>query len=434
MGAKAESRKVRSDDRRGAGRVARARSFARYGTRLELKLVAPVLLIACAVVGALSWFAFVSLHASIASIYEQRARSVAGIITKSIQEKDYVLYYSDALSADIDQLQARYESILEITVIGVTARGFVCVASTDPTKVGQLAPNDVRARYEAMPGVEATVERVREARAWRVVQPILSGADLIGVVVVDMSTNEMAAYDRRLSGQFAAGSVVGFLLLVGSLVLVLRRIVTRPIERLAQATGAVALRDYDVEVQLPPRTPGTPVRDEVAQLVDRFNLMTKVIHSHEQELKKLVVLDDVTGLYNADHFGKELEVELSKGRRYKHPTSALVLDVEGLSGQPPEDQTRVLVRASTFFVSGLRRVDTVFRIGPSRLAAILPETPAEGAAVAADRLRRFVSDVTSLFSFPIDIRIRSGGWTATEEVPLDQALRWFAGDDGDRAG
>jgi len=169
-------------------------------------------------------------------------------------------------------------------------------------------------------------------------------------------------------------------------------------------------------------------------LVDRFNLMTKVIHSHEQELKKLVVLDDVTGLYNADHFREQLEIEIGKGRRYKHPTSALVLDVEGLCDQTPEDQTRALVRASTFFVSGLRRVDTVFRIDSYRLAAILPETPADGAAVAAERLRRFSSDVTSLFSFPVSLRIRSGGWGEAEEVSLDQALRWFAESDEDRAG
>ena len=420
--------------RSGGGRLARMRSAIRYETSLELKLIVPVLLIACAVVGALSWFAFVSLHASIASIYEQRARSVTSIISKSIQEKDYVLYYSEELSADIDALLARYESIVEITVVGLTARGFLTVASTDPTKVGELASKEVRTRYEEMQGVDATVERGQGARAWRAYQPILSGSDLVGIVVVDMSTDEMAAYDRRLSWQFAVGSVVGFVLLGGSLFLVLRAIVTRPIRRLAQATAAVTMRNYDVEVKLPPRTPGTPIHDEVAQLVDRFNLMTKVIHSHEQELRKLVVLDDVTGLYNADHFREQLEIELVKGRRYKHPTSALVMDVEGLSDRTSDEQVPALVRASTFLVSGLRRVDTVFRIGPYRLAAILPETPSDGAMVAADRLQRFASDVTSHFSFPVFLRVRSTGWAATDEVSLDQALAWFAGADEERIG
>ncbi|MGD9675363.1 MAG: diguanylate cyclase [Candidatus Bipolaricaulia bacterium] len=417
---------------RSGGLPARMRSAVRYGTSLELKLIVPVLLIACAVVGALSWFAFVSLHASIASIYEQRARSIASVISKSIQEKDYVLYYSEELTADISQLLSRYESIVEITVIGLTARGFLTVASTDPTSVGQPASEILQTPHESMERTEVTVERAPGTGTWRAYQPILSGSDLVGGVVVDMSTAEMAAYDRRLSWQFALGSVVGFILLGGSLFLVLRAMVTRPIRRLAQATAAVAMRDDDVEVKLPPRIPGTPLRDEVAQLVDRFNLMTKVIHSHEQELKKLVVLDDVTGLYNADHFRDQLEIELSKGQRYKHPTSVLALDVEGLAGKPVEDQIRALVRASTFFVSGLRRVDTVFRIDSHRLAAILPETPADGAAIAADRLRRFASDVTSLFSFPISLRLRSTGWGAAEEVSLDEALRWFSGAAEDR--
>jgi len=77
----------------------RIRSWVRYGTSLRVKLIVPVLLIAFLVVGALTWVAFVSLYSSITSIYEQRARSVAAVISKSMQEKEYVLYYSSVGSS-----------------------------------------------------------------------------------------------------------------------------------------------------------------------------------------------------------------------------------------------------------------------------------------------------------------------------------------------
>ncbi|MCK5248089.1 hypothetical protein KAR02_14390, partial [Candidatus Bipolaricaulota bacterium] len=87
----------------------------------------------------LFWFSLASLRISITAIYESRARSVAAVISKSIQEKDYILYYSDELDADIGRLLERHETVMGITVMGMSARGFLVVASTDPTLVGVLA-------------------------------------------------------------------------------------------------------------------------------------------------------------------------------------------------------------------------------------------------------------------------------------------------------
>ncbi len=410
------------------GPILRLRSGILYGTSLRGKLVVLVLMIALLVVGALFWFSLSSLRTSIAAIYESRARSVAAVISKSIQEKDYILYYSDEFDADIDRLLERYEAVTGITVFGRSARGFLVVASTDPTSVTLLASEQNQTDFERLSRVEVAQTRAGGESILRAYHPIFSGADLIGVVQVDMSLEEQARYISTLSWRYGVAALAGFLVLGGLLYLALRTIVTKPVERLAQATRAVAARKYDVEVTVPfQRIPGTQQRDEVTELVDGFNLMTKVIHSHEQELLKLVVLDEVTGTYTIDHLRSELERELHKTRRYKHPTSLLIIDLELPKDQSAEEADAALVRTASFLVGNLRNVDVLFRIGDFRFASLLPETPAAGAEVAAARLRERTPDLTRRTDVEMSLAIESLGWGEDGAPAIDDVIAMITG-------
>jgi diguanylate cyclase (GGDEF)-like protein len=406
----------------------RLRSALRYGTSLRGKLVVLVLAVALLVVGALYWFSLASLRTSITAIYESRARSVAAVISKSIQEKDYILYYSDDLDADIGRLLDRYEAVMGITVVGMSARGFLVVASTDPTAVGELATEDEQARFEVLSSVEVERERTGDITFLRAYHPIFSGADLIGIVLVDMSLDEQSRYIAALTWKYGIASICGFLILGGFLYLALHAIVTKPVKGIAQAMSAVAQRHYDIEVSAPfKRIPGTRQRDEVSQLIDGFNLMTKVIHSHEQELMKLVVLDELTGTYTMDHLRAELERELHKTRRYKHPTSLLLIELRGIEERNTEETDEVLVRTASFLVSNLRNVDVLFRIGGQRFAALLPETPPDGAAVAAQRLGAQIPDITNQYDFDVDLAIEHVGWGEDGAPAIDEVVALISG-------
>ena len=406
----------------------RLRSRIRYGTSLRGKLVILVLAITLLVVGALFWFSLASLRTSITAIYESRARSVAAVISKSIQEKDYILYYSNELDADIGRLLEQHETVTGITVIGMSARGFLVVASTDPTSVGVLASEEDQNRFETLSSVDVARDHIGGTAFLRAYYPIFDGVDLIGVVLVDMSLAEQARYISRLSWQYGLASIVGILLLGGLLYVALLSIVTKPIGRIAQAMSAVAQRNYDVEVSVPfRRIPGTRQRDEVSQLIDGFNLMTKVIHSHEQELRKLVVLDELTGTYTLDHLQAELERELHKTRRYKHPTSLMLIELEGLGERTPNEVDAVLVRTASFLVSNLRNVDVLFRIGELRFAALLPETPSDGARIAAKRLESQVPDVTNQYEFAVDLAIAHVGWGEDGAPAIDEVIDLISG-------
>jgi diguanylate cyclase (GGDEF)-like protein len=206
------------------------------------------------------------------------------------------------------------------------------------------------------------------------------------------------------------------------------------VRRLAEAATAVSERSYSLDAELSPgRTPGTPVRDELCQLADGFHLMTTMIHAHEQELRKLVLLDELTGLYNADHFREQFPIELGKGKRYGHPTSLIVVDLAGLEGAAASDQDKLRVRAASFLLNRLRRVDMLFRVARDRFAAILPETPDAGAAVAAGRIENYSADVTTPFSFPASLSVTSMGWAPDAEVSADDIVRRLTSERGGRA-
>jgi len=409
-------------ERRG-GRHRQVVSWIRFGMPLRLKLILLVVFVVIPIGVALFWFSFSSLRESIASIYEQRARSVAAVISKSIQEKNYILYYSDELDADIATLLERYESIVEITVAGTSARGFLFVASTDPSLIGQLVGEEESAQFDGLLEVFVTRGEVGGLRTLRAYHPIYAESDIVGVIRLDMSLADQAAAIRQLSWRLGGASLIGFLVLVGLLALVLRSIVTRPLTRLADAMQSVAQRRYDVEVALPAgRVPGAPVRDEVAQLVDGFNRMTRLIQAHEGELQRMVVLDELTGAYNVEHFRDHMTRELGKGKRYDHPTSLILVDIEGLETKPQDVQDDVLIRTAGFLVSSIRNVDVIFRTSAHRFVALLPETPPDGADVAASRLREASPDVTARVAFPVSIRFTPIGWRGSEAPAIEEIL------------
>jgi diguanylate cyclase (GGDEF)-like protein len=101
--------------------------------------------------------------------------------------------------------------------------------------------------------------------------------------------------------------------------------------------------------------------------------------------------DSLTGVYTRRYIGCYLEPEISRCRRHGNPLSAMAIDLDGLTsinaslGHAAGDiwiQTVVTaIRAS------LRFCDLVARVGGKTFLVILPETPAQGAELVAERTR-----------------------------------------------
>jgi len=168
---------------------------------------------------------------------------------------------------------------------------------------------------------------------------------------------------------------------------------------------------------------GTRVRDEVAQLIRVFNLMVMMIRSHEKALTDLIMLDGLTGAYNLSNFKRLTDLELRKGTRYKHPTSVILVEVQGIKDLPEQDKNRVLIATANFLMETLRAVDPVFRVSEDRFAVLLPETPPEGARVAAARLKERSADLRTRFAFPVSLKVAVIGWSPDEAPEIEDAVR-----------
>lgn len=137
-------------------------------------------------------------------------------------------------------------------------------------------------------------------------------------------------------------------------------------------------------------------RDEIGQLAREFNAMAERLMQHQHKLEDLSIRDGLTGIYNRRELEKRLHQECQRARRYHRPLSVLMLDIDHFKnvndryGHQAGDE--VLITVADLIQLNVRPVDVVCRYGGEELAVILPETNAEGASTAAERIRSTVED------------------------------------------
>src|SRR6266516_4304638 len=67
-------------------------------------------------------------------------------------------------------------------------------------------------------------------------------------------------------------------------------------------------------------------KDEVGTLMQSF---AKMLESTNARLKETSFKDEVTGLYNRRFFSIRLEEEMQRHRRFNHPVSVVLMDLDG---------------------------------------------------------------------------------------------------------
>ncbi len=117
----------------------------------------------------------------------------------------------------------------------------------------------------------------------------------------------------------------------------------------------------------------------------------------EDELRRLATTDTLTGVSNRRHLLEQAENEIRRARRYGHPLTVLLLDVDHFKrvndtfGHRAGD--KVLQRIAQVCADRLRDSDVFGRTGGEEFVAMLPETDAAGAEPLANRLRQAVADL-----------------------------------------
>src|SRR5207302_5750772 len=109
------------------------------------------------------------------------------------------------------------------------------------------------------------------------------------------------------------------------------------------------------------------------------------------------VTDELTGLYNRNHFQDTLDSEIERSRRFGTDVGLVMLDIDDFKqvndtfGHLQGDA--VLVEVARVLRELSRDIDEPARYGGEELAVILPQTDLNGAELAAERMRSAIQEL-----------------------------------------
>jgi len=147
-------------------------------------------------------------------------------------------------------------------------------------------------------------------------------------------------------------------------------------------------------------------------------------------IRRQVVTDHLTRLYNRRFFMKRAGEEIARSLRHQAPLSVLMIDIDHFKdfndtyGHATGD--RVLQTVAQAIRDALRTTDTCARHGGEEFAVLLPSTPGENAFFVAERVRRTLSGTryTGL-GLPADVNITISVGVATcprDATDLDELM------------
>jgi diguanylate cyclase (GGDEF)-like protein len=131
--------------------------------------------------------------------------------------------------------------------------------------------------------------------------------------------------------------------------------------------------------------------DALGHYAARLDSVYKEIETSSARLKEFSFKDEVTGLYNRRFFSIRLEEEISRYRRFNHPVSVVLLDLDGFKavnddlGHAAGDET--LRGMAEILLKHSRGINVIARYGGDEFAILLVETAKTGAWLYADRIR-----------------------------------------------
>ncbi len=164
----------------------------------------------------------------------------------------------------------------------------------------------------------------------------------------------------------------------------------------------------------------------------------KELEAANAKLKELSFKDEVTGLFNRRFFSIRLEEEINRYRRFNHPVSVILLDLDGFKavndelGHAAGDET--LRDVAQLLLKHSRGINVIARYGGDEFVILLVETAKSGARRYAERMREAVSTqafahgqrITASFgvaSLPEDTAVSPGELVRAADEALYAAKR-----------
>ena len=148
------------------------------------------------------------------------------------------------------------------------------------------------------------------------------------------------------------------------------------------------------------------------------------LHRAEEELFRVYYTDELTGLDNRKGIERAGQNALELYQRYKRPMSILRIDIvepADFDERPNRDQ--LVKHVGRVVGHALRLVDQVARLRGGAFLALMPETDAKGAAIAAKRLvERVARSSVQQDGQTTTLQVAAGVATASDDVESFDAL------------
>src|SRR5437867_5356317 len=133
----------------------------------------------------------------------------------------------------------------------------------------------------------------------------------------------------------------------------------------------------------------------IGNCIYRFLMGGNVEAEYHEEIYRLTIVDALTEIHNKRYFLEFLDRELARSARYGRPLSLVMIDIDKFRtineelGHLGGDFT--LRELAARIKGSIRKEELFARYGGEEFAAVLPETPRDGAVHLSERLVKVIS-------------------------------------------
>ncbi len=217
--------------------------------------------------------------------------------------------------------------------------------------------------------------------------------DINGVIDVTYPIKNL-----KISMNYIMNIIIGYfavmmLVLFVGLYLQLKKFIAEPVIHFVSV-----IQEIIQHTDLTQRVQHTSRITEFRKLTEYFNRLLSTLYSYQARLEELSVRDPLTGVYNRRKFEQFLETEIDRSQRHDRSFTLVMLDLDNFKhindtyGHPVGDLA--LKELAMILNRFKRKSDILARLGGDEFALILPETPLEKGLVAAENIRKLLSETS----------------------------------------
>ena len=316
----------------------------------------------------------------------------------------------DSVNKILSRNQLALDLMLHQHLMVDSELSYLFITDTAGETVSHTFPGGFPIGFKKLNGAGEKVQSVRHIRFGdldivNISVPIMENK--LGRLHIGMSLRGI--YKEIATILFRVSSVITLFFLVSGIVLwfYLRRMIITPIMALEEQVHLIGMGKFETRISV-------KSEDEIGLLGKEFNKMggkledlysqmserSSELENLNTQLKQLAITDGLTGLCNHRHFYTRLTEEVKRAKRYRHPLSLIMADIDEFKqfndtfGHVAGDS--VLRIIAELVSENARENDLVARYGGEEIAIILPETDMTTTQLVAERMRLVIESSPEL--------------------------------------